>query len=713
MNFNKLFRDARTHLRFRTSERGRVLKVGSISLTALLILSVIILMGIHKVDRTENIYASTEVRISDVESPTLLYKTDKPGLYKKAVALQTDVDLKVTGMVLRGTVTQTYSNETDGWLEAVYVFPLPENSAVDYMKLRIGDRIIEGQIKEKAQAKKIYETAKREGKKASLVEQERPNIFTTSVANIGPGEEVDVIIEYQQDLHYEDGKFSFRFPMVITPRFIPGTTQVDGFDGTGWGVNTADVPDAERITPPVEHPSAGKINPINIKVELNAGFPLRRVESLYHEIEKVKLAPVKYQINLINDTYADKDFVLEWEPEVGKEPNAALFTEEYKGENYIFLMVMPPNEVKAEDIRIPRETIFIIDTSGSMDGTSIQQARKALSYAVEQLQPEDKFNIIEFNDYTRKFSATSIEANPENIKSAKKYIENLNSGGGTVMLPALRAALEVQEESSRVRQVIFMTDGAVGNEAQLFSYIKYNLGRSRLFTIGIGSAPNSHFMTQSADFGKGTFTYIGSINEVEEKMKTLFSKLENPYLTEIQVQWNESGVEMYPDNIPDLYQGQPVLLSAKLQNNDAGKIQVTGKRGTKNWKIDLNLEGGAAKSGLAKLWARKKIQKLMQEYNTGNNQDMIREQVLDTALTYHLVSKFTSLVAVDVTPSRPVEEDLNTAAVPTNLPEGMNYEKVFGAQQLPQTGTASKLYMIIGFVMLLAAALLKTVFLRG
>jgi len=654
---------------------------------------------------------STEIRLNDVESPSLLYKTEKTGLYLLSPIVKTEVDLSIEGMILRGTVTQKFHNNSDSWVEGVYVFPLPENSAVDYMKLIIGDRIIEGKIKEKQQAKKIYEKAKREGKKASLVEQERPNIFTTSVANIGPGEEIDVVIRYQQDLHYENGRFSFRFPMVVGPRFIPGTTKVDGFEGTGWGVNTTDVTDAERITPPVVDPSNGKINPVEIRIDLNAGFPLAHLESKYHKIKVRDGKDNRKLIELEGDNYADKDFVLEWEPEIGKAPNAALFTETFMGEKYILLMVMPPNKVSADKIRIPRETIFIIDTSGSMAGTSIKQAKEALLYAVDQLKPDDTFNIIEFNDRPRKYSETSVRVTEDSIDDAKKFVEYLNAGGGTVMLSALRAALENQQETSRLRQVVFMTDGAVGNEDQLFTYIKYNLGSSRLFTIGIGSAPNSYFMNKSAEFGKGIYTYIGSVGEVEDKMKDIFKKLENPFLSDIEVHWNGEKVEAYPDKIPDLYQGQPIMLSARMMTSSAPQIMVTGKRGSENWKVDLNLTGGSGKGGLSKLWARKKIAKYMDRYRTEGKDENIRDLIVEMALKYHLVSKFTSLVAVDVTPSRPAEEKLEKKAVPTNLPAGWKYKKVFGG--LPQTGTSAMMEIIIGLILLIGAGIARFTFLRG
>lgn len=631
-----------------------------------------------------------------VKQGSLLFKTDRAGQYIPAPTLDTDVHLRVTGLVVRAKVKQKFHNPSKQWVEGVYVFPLPENAAVDHMKLHIGERVIEGQIKEKEAAKKIYEAAKQEGKKTSLVEQERPNIFTTSVANLGPGEDVTVEIEYQQTLHYDQGRFRLRFPMVVAPRYIPGTEPVTGFAGTGWGVNTHQVPDAARITPPVPKPDGKMLNPVRLSIDLDAGFHLAHIASSYHKVDIGEDLNHRYHIALSEGRVpANKDFELVWTPDTGSAPRAALFTEKHEGETYALMMVMPPSNHDTAKIRLPRETVFIIDTSGSMTGASIEQAKKALLLAIDRLQPGDRFNVIQFNSVTDTLFKDAVPADAANVARARSYVNGLYATGGTEMFPALSAALNNPAPEGFVRQVIFLTDGAVGNEGQLFKLIHDRLGDSRLFTVGIGSAPNSHFMSKAAEFGHGTFTYIGNVNEVGEKMGQLFSKLESPVLTDIRVKFPDGTLgEMWPKQLPDLYLGEPVMFTAALKK-PGGSVTIEGRRGGTPWKVELPLGGGGSASGLHVLWARSKISSLMDGLQSGADSNEVRNQVIDVALDHHLVSKYTSLVAVDVTPTRPKDESLaEDCALPTNLPEGWNHEAVFG--QLPQTATPAEMQVQFG-----------------
>lgn len=638
-------------------------------------------------------------RLGDAKEGRLVFKS-KDGMFA-APTLKTDVQMRITGMIARVKVEQHFKNPTKEWLEGIYVFPLPEESAVDHLDMKVGTRVIEGQIKEKEEAKKTYEAAKQAGKKATLLEQERANIFTTNVANIGPNEEITVAIEYQETLRYDQGQFRIRFPMVVAPRYIPGTPVAGDFVATGFAPNTDQVSDASRITPPVLHPSKGLINPVTITVDLDAGFPLAKLESPYHKTD-MKQDGHRYAINLANgETPANRDFELVWKPEVGSAPQAAVFTETKKNTTYALVMVMPPSQTsEAKAKPLPREVIFVIDTSGSMEGMSIEQARESLALALSRLTPQDRFNVIQFNSYTSQLYRNAMPVNGQTLKEAQDYARNLRANGGTEMAGALDAALIGSDNPNVIRQVVFMTDGSVGNEKELFGIIRKKLGDSRLFTIGIGSAPNSYFMTKAAEFGHGTFTYIGKVEEVNEKMSDLFRKLENPVLTNIKV--NLPGAiqgEMWPKQLPDLYAGEPVMLSAAL--DDVGtEMTVAGTSGASKWQTKLSLATNKTESGVGVLWARKKIGALMDTAH--NNPEEAKKAITSTALDHHLVSKYTSLVAVDVTPSRPVDAALKTGAVPNNLPEGWNHEAVFG--QLPKTATAAELNMLIGLLLLLAAS---------
>ena len=619
-----------------------------------------------------------------------------------APLLFTDVDIVVSGMTARTTVTQRFSNPPTEWREGVYVFPLPEKAAVDHLEMKIGQRRIEGQIRERGEARAAYEQAKTEGRKATLVEQERPNVFTTSVAHIGPGEDVTVTIEYQETLRYDTGAFRLRFPMVVTPRYIPGSIAVEGEPGTGFGVNTDQVPDAERITPPVLHPDGGFINPVTISIALNAGFALAKIDSPYHRIDVSESADHRYAITLANGPVpANRDFELVWTPDVAAAPGAAVFAEHKDGKTYALAMIVPPAPAAGSAAtRSPREAVFIIDTSGSMEGTSIRQAKQALQMALDRLQPGDRFDVIEFNSVTKALFGAPVPVDHNTIAKARTFVAALRARGGTEMKPALEAALTDDAAPGFVRQVVFLTDGAVGNEGELIQLIRARLSDRRLFTIGIGSAPNSFFLTKAAQYGRGTFTFIGDVREVAEKMGALFTKLESPVLTDISISW-PGKTEVWPREPGDLYAGEPIVVVAQTDAPD-GSVTITGMRAGVPWSARVPLSAGAVEPGIGVLWARAKIEALTDALKGGESEMDVRTAVIEVALAHHLVSTYTSLVAIDVTPTAPPGTASVKTALPTNLPEGASFEAIFGGAQ---TATPATLHLLLGLVTLLLAVI--------
>ncbi len=678
--------------------------------------------GVEECEETD---LGTPVTLSEVRSGSLLYRTTQPGVFLPAPRLATEVAMQVTGLVARVQVGQRFHNPTGEWLEGVYVFPLPETAAVDTLRMVVGERVIEGEIRERREAKRVYEQAKREGRKASLVEQERPNVFTTSVANIGPGEQIEVVIEYQQDLRYDHGIFSLRFPMVVAPRYVPGTPRsphgtgggpgdetedeigrqaVEDFSSHGWAANTDQVPDASRITPPVAAPGGEAVSPVALMVELDAGLELGRVESPSHPLLVEELGGGRYRAALAaGAASANRDFVLEWEPRQGEAPQAALFTEQHDGATYHLLMMLPPHGGAAEGTRLPRETIFVIDTSGSMSGESIRQARQALLLALGRLRPGDRFNVVRFSSTAERLFASSVPADPPRLEQAKRWVDGLRARGGTEMLSALGLALGGPAAAGFVRQVVFVTDGSVGNEEELFGYLHGHLGESRLFTVGIGSAPNGHFMRRAAELGRGTFTYIGSVEEVARRMGELFAKLESPVLTDVEVFWDDPAAETWPERVGDLYLGEPIVVAARLPHG-GGAVRLSGWRDGAPWETTLRMGGGAPGSGLDKLWARKKIAALSGSVAAGADAGEVRRQVVELALAHHLVSKHTSLVAVDPIVTAPPGTRPASRPLPVALPEGWNAAHATG--RLPSGATPARLAMLLGLLALAAAALL-------
>src|SRR5499426_2271788 len=547
----------------------------------------------------------------EMRAGSLLLKATEDGRFVEAPRLGTDVDMVVSGPTARARVTQIFHNPTDGWVEAVYVYPLPDSSAVDTLKMVIGDRIVIGDIKERRQARQVYEDAKAAGHKAALIEQERPNIFTNSVANIGPGETVLVQIEYQEPIPQSGQVFALRVPLVVAPRYTPApVAQTVNFrGGQGWAMTSDPVPDRDRITPPVLDPAQqAPVNPTSVTVRLQAGFPLGEVKSHHHNVKIETVADDARIIKLADGLVpADRDFELTWRAAPSKTPSVGLFRERVGKADYLLAFVTPPALPPTEDKR-PREIIFVIDNSGSMGGTSIVQAKASLTYALGRLTPADRFNVIRFDHTMDVLFADTVPADAEHVGQAKRFVAALQAQGGTEMVPAMKAALTDPREgdSKYLRQVVFLTDGAIGNEQQMFETLGAMRGRSRVFMVGIGSAPNSFLMTRAAEIGRGTFTHIGSVEQVEERMRALFEKLESPVVTNLTATFSEGAADVTPALLPDLYRGEPLVLAAKVEKL-SGTLEIKGPIGDQPWSLRLPLADVAQGQGLSKVWARRKI----------------------------------------------------------------------------------------------------------
>lgn len=638
------------------------------------------------------------------------YRSLESDLTFKQLPLSTDIEMHINSVVSRVSVKQTFSNESEQWLEGVYQFPLPENAAVDTLKMYIGQRIIEGEVQEKQQAQRTYEKAKAEGKRASLVEQVRDNLFTTKLANIAPGESITIHIEFQQLVHNDGTHFSVRMPLGITPRYEPYETISTSVDDYNYLSSDAKPSASETIV--ADHDSAQLSpattlfntgeqpdRPVNVTVHLNPGFDLSLLESPYHQIVTQQTGN-EYTIQLENPAQAERDFVLNWQPQLGQEPKVALFSESYEGHNYHVLMMLPPTHDFVQQKTQPREMIFVIDSSGSMSGDSMQQAKQGLYYALTQLGSEDTFNIIDFDHEATKLFDEAVPATQANLEMAKYFVATLEADGGTEIAKAINLALD-KPNSTLLRQVVFLTDGSIGNERQIFQMIENQLGNNRLFTIGIGAAPNSYFMSKAANYGRGTFTYIGKASEVQSQLEKLFKKLRYPALENLSLE-NQSLVngaasklELYPGHLRDLYLGEPLFVSYRTPKGVNNSIQVKGQTESYDWSFKLPPVTNGKDKGIARLWARMKIDAIKSDFNLSYDQS--RDQILKTALDYHLVSDYTSLVAVDKTPAR-VMEELKKLQLANRTPAGWKAPHGY-----PQGGTAANLAMLIGFLALLLA----------
>jgi Ca-activated chloride channel family protein len=625
-------------------------------------------------------------RPEDARGGTLAFAYE--GQMVSAPLLEARYEIGINGMLARTRLRQTFENTSGEWIEGVYVYPLSEDAVVDTLDLIIGERHISGEIRERHRALAEYAQAKRDGRRAGLVESERPNIFTTSVANVGPGERVTIEIGYQQLVDYADGTFSLRLPLVVGPRYVPAARAM------------LQPLDAARITPILRDPDRGPGNPVEVSVSLDAGMPLDEVRSLYHSVQQRRVDRSRREISLsYTSVPADRDFVLEWTAS-SNVPQAALFTETVDGEDYGLLMFVPP--VGAAVRALPREIVFVIDTSGSMDGTSITQAREALLFALDRLRPDDRFNIIRFDSSMQLLHRAPVDATRTAVAEAAAYVRGLRSGGGTEMFPAVNAALHqfADADAERVRQVIFITDGNVGNEADLFALIERELGRARLYTVGIGSAPNGYFMANAARFGRGVHMYIGDINEVSTRMSALFTKIEQPVLTDIALEWpGTEHRDVYPQRISDLFAGEPLLVAVR------GELPATftlrGQMQGSEWTERIARRRGGEADGVARHWAAMRVESLYEQRHRGEPGDAVYDAVVATALQHGLVTRYTSLIAVDRDPVRAPGQPVHTAQVPTNLPAGWSYGGLAG--RLPSGATSARADLLIGALALLFA----------
>ncbi|MEE2730978.1 MAG: marine proteobacterial sortase target protein [Pseudomonadota bacterium] len=651
--------------------------------------------------------------LDEVGTGSLLIR--QQGGYQPFLRSRAEFDVQVSGLVSQVTLRQEFVNPSQEWVEAVYVLPLPEDSAVNAMRLRIGERVIEGEIKEKQEARRIYTQAKAQGKRAGLLQQQRPNLFSTQVANIGPGETVAVELRFLQTLHFLQGAFSLRLPMTLTPRYIPGTSlqETPPQDVQGWAFATDQVPDANLISPPQTHQAAADQMVASLQVSVNAGFDVEGFDAPYHAIQ-VGRSGREYQIRPHGQTVPmDRDFVLSWKPVARQAPVAAYFSEQVSGRDHGLIMVMPPAPSAALQIG-PRELILIIDSSGSMSGQSMVQAKQAVQMALGRLRPQDRFNVIDFDSGYRTLFPRPAAATPGALRRASFFVEGLTADGGTEMLAPLQAALsqvqtemedrgEDKGETVPVTQVVFITDGSVGNEQALFELIHQRIGDKRLYTVGIGSAPNGYFMRKAAEFGRGTYTYIGSTDEVQTRMAELFGRIEKPALTQIEIQVQGAAAEVYPQPVPDLFLGEPLLIKARFDQAPGGVV-IKGRFQGQPWQTALTLQAGDQGEGIATLWARAKVANLQDDGVRQGNASLHRQEIIALGIEHRLVTPYTSFVAVDKTPVRPQDTALQQEQVANRMPAGS--QQSAPGVGYPRTALGLQWHMLIGLLLLGAALLL-------
>ena len=592
------------------------------------------------------------------------------GNYQAALLLNSSASFEINGLIANVTLTQSFINQSDHKVNGIYAFPLPDRAAVNHLHIQIGDRIIKGKIMEKAQAKKVFEQAMQSGRKASLMQQHRPNLFTNNIVNIAAHEQITITIKYFQHIDYIDGKFSLRFPMKITPRYQvqsrENKSNAQDFDIEHQQAQKKLI-DKSNIFPAILSAESKHQSNIHLAIKLNAGVDLVDISSPSHRIaiknqksETLLRKPFTSKQVMVIDVgnvqvAMDRDFILQWQPKPSNEPQLSAFRQKLNGEIYSLVMLIPPSKAEPDNTlaTFARDITFIIDTSGSMQGQSIKQAKESLLFALQTLTGKDSFNIIAFeSSFQQAFSSTVI-ANQQNIFTARQFISKLQADGGTEMFKPLSTALDMPttrlQKSNAIKQIIFITDGAVSNELALFRLIHDTQEMPRLFTVGIGSAPNGYFMRKAAQFGRGSYTYIGKVDEVKTKMSALLEKISRPALRNIASQFQPlhlGSIEQYPKKIPDLYYGEPLTIAFK-SSIMPNSIQVFGEQENKGWHQEVNIVNQQESIGITPIWAKAKIEDLLDGLVTGQPLEQVKKQVLATSLLHQVLSPYTSFIAVE------------------------------------------------------------------
>lgn len=599
----------------------------------------------------------------------------------------TSVDAKVSGYTARVTVKQIFRNPFKEKIEARYRFPLSHNSAVDEMVMKVGNRKIKGDIKPREQARQVYTTAKDDGKVAALLDQERTNIFTQSIANLESGNEVEVTIKYTEILNYKDGAFQFVFPTVVGPRFQPyGSTesalvsQISSSGNESKHIFSAPLSLLTGGSTSVNTVTSGKRSghDISINVSVDAGLPIRKLSSPLHPIITHQPNQNSAMVSLRQAaTIPNRDFVLNIN--VAKERISSGYLATKQGaEGYVTFMVMPPNVVKPAEIA-PRELIFLIDCSGSQGGKPIQKTRETLKYVLDRLNSNDTFQIMTFSD-----NVETLFSKPETMTLLRKiqaqmFIDRITARGGTWMAPAVEAACSIPADENRLRIVSFMTDGFVGNDYEIIELVKKLRGTSRWFPFGVGDSVNRTLIDRIAKEGGGESDFVFLDSSAEEIGKKFYDRIAAPVLTDVRIQAGD-GLELkeiYPREISDVWSQNPLFFTAKYSKSGEGKVYIDGfsrgRRVTQAIRVSLP-ERLAENSQISQIWAREKIEHLTSLDWMGAQMGVttpgVKDEIIKTALAHHLLSQYTSFVAVDES-GRTAGGASVSIDVPVELPQGM------------------------------------------
>jgi Ca-activated chloride channel family protein len=604
-------------------------------------------------------------------SPYFLVKTDDPD--KNLLPLKaTRADVKIAGVVAAVKITQVYQNQGKKPLEALYVFPASTRAAVYAMRMTVGKRVVEAKIMERQKARETYEQAKQAGKTTSLLEQQRPNVFQMNLANILPGEEVKVELDYQELLAPEDQVYEFSFPMVVGPRYS--------------NMKAAGAPATERwVKNPYLHQGEAPPFSYEMSVEVNSAIPITKLSSPSHAIDVKYANPNSARVSLKDPAAGGtKDFVLRYAL-AGDRIHSGVLLYPGKKENFFLLMLEPPAKVKPQAL-VKREYIFIVDISGSMHGFPLETTKALMGDIINGLKPRDCFNVLLFESAPAVLSPSgSLPATPGNKEKALGFVKGQRGGGGTEILTALTQALNLPRTPGTSRIVVVATDGYVHVEPQAFELIRQNLGAANLFPFGIGTSVNRHLIEGMARAGQGEPFVVLNPGEAAKQAARFRRYIENPLLTNIKVAFaGFDAVEVEPEALPDLFAQRPLILLGKYRGSPTGSVVVRGKTAKGDFQQKIKVDASQASSDnapLRRLWARQRLMRLADLGSLERSQNAARiQKITALGLNYSLMSPYTSFVAVDQV--KRADGRVVTVKQPLPLPEGVSDLAVGGGRRM-------------------------------
>ncbi|NET32599.1 MAG: VWA domain-containing protein [Cyanothece sp. SIO1E1] len=573
--------------------------------------------------------------------------------------LSTSAEVNIAGVIADVAITQVYKNNGQKPIEAIYVFPASTRAAVYDMLMKIGNRTIQAEIKEKNQAKAEYEQAKADGKRASLLEQERPNVFQMNVANLMPGDRIEVVLKYTEMLIPENGIYEFVYPTVVGPRY--SESQATGKD--------------QYVANPYQKSGETPVYDFDIDIYLSAGLPIQNITSTTHKVginyEGHKAAEIV--LDKSEKAGGNRDFILQYQL-TGGEIESGMLLYEHKGENYFLTMVQPPKRVQAKNIPA-REYIFIVDVSGSMRGFPLNISKKLLRDLIVGLRPTDRFNVLLFSGNAGWLAEESIEATEVNVEKAINVIDKQYGGGGTRLLPAMQKALAMPRCDDKLsRSMVVVTDGYISVEQETFDLIRNRLNESNLFTFGIGAGVNRHLLEGMAHVGMGEPLIITAPEGAHEKAEDFRQYISQPVLSQVNVEFE--GFEAYdiqPSSVPDVLADRPILIFGKYKGKPKGKIRIKGYTGTGAFEKVFDVgqyQASRKNAALRYLWAREKI-RLLDDYNQVSHSDERISEVTELGLTYNLMTAYTSFIAVDNEVVKDENGDIVSVKQALPLPSGV------------------------------------------